>query len=56
MTKAQNTKKCAAPGTDHFSSFFWPKTSTTWRLAAAPMRRVTPATRSGAGCPMVIAR
>ena len=32
MRKAQNTKKCAAPGTVHLSSFFWPKTSTTWRL------------------------
>ena len=32
IRNAQNTKKCAAPGTDHLSSFLWPKTSTTWRL------------------------
>ncbi len=49
MRNAQNTKKCAAPGTDHLSSFFWPKTSTTWRLAAAPSRPTTPSMRPVAG-------
>ena len=51
IRNAQITKKWAAPGTDHFSSFFWPKTSTTWRLTAAPIRPVTPLIRSGAGWP-----
>ena len=30
---AQNVKKCAAPGIDHFSSLRWPNTSTSWALA-----------------------
>src|SRR3954447_19163281 len=38
----------------HFSSFFWPKTSTTWVFTASPRRPVTPWIRSGAGCPLVI--
>ena len=56
MTKAQKTKKCAAPGTDHFSSLRWAKTSTTWLLIAAPSRLVTFSTRSGAGWPLVMSR
>ena len=32
IRKAQNTKKCAAPGTVHLSSFFWARTSTSWVL------------------------
>ena len=56
IRNAQNTKKCAAPGIDHFSSFFWPKTSITWVATARPSRLVTPTTRSGAGWPLVISR
>ena len=56
IRNAQNTKKCAAPGTDHLSSFFWPKTSTTCRLIAAPSLDVTPTIRSGAGWPLLITR
>ena len=56
ITKAQNTKKCAAPGTVHVSSLRWPKTSTTWFLTASPSLPVTPSTRPGAGWPLVISR
>ena len=35
--KAQNVKKCATPGTDQVSSLRWPKTSTSWAFARAPM-------------------
>ena len=34
MKNAQITKKWAAPGIDHLSSFFWPRTSTSWVLIA----------------------
>ena len=39
IRNAQNTKKCAMPGTVHLSSFRWPNTSTTWVLdrAAEPL-------------------
>ena len=56
MRNAQNTKKCAAPGTDHLSSLRWAKTSTTWVLIASPSRWVTFSTRSGAGWPLVMSR
>ena len=56
MTKAQKTKKCAKPGTLHFSSLRWPNTSTSCVVTARPIRPVTPATRSGAGWPLVIRR
>ena len=56
MTNAQKTKKCAAPGTVHLSSFRWAKTSTTWDLIASPRRLVTFSIRSGAGWPLVISR
>ena len=56
-SRTPRTRRSARrPGTDHFSSFFWPKTSTTWRLSAAPSRPVTPLMRSGAGWPLVITR
>ena len=32
ITKAQNVKKCASPGTDHRSSLRWPNTSTNCAL------------------------
>ena len=47
MTNAQNVKKCASPGTDHFSSRVCPNTSTSW----VRNRRGRSWERSGAGWP-----
>ena len=49
--KPQNVAACAAPGTDHFSSFRWPITSVSWVSASPAGCDLAYATRSGAGCP-----
>src|SRR3954453_23525459 len=36
ITKPQNVKKCARPGTDHFRSLRWPNTSRTCAKTRAP--------------------
>ena len=51
MTKPQNVKKCARPGTDHFSSLRWPKTS-----AASARSRAGAVLRPGAAAPERISR
>ena len=49
--KPQNVAACAAPGTDHFSSFRWPITSVSWVSASPAGCDLAYATRSGAGWP-----
>jgi hypothetical protein len=49
---AQNVKKWAAPGIDHFNSLRCPKTSTSWAFTRSPM----PSNRPGAACPDRISR
>ena len=47
MTKPQNVKKCASPGTDHLSSRRWPSTSPASLATRVPPGRP----RSGAAAP-----
>jgi hypothetical protein len=49
--KPQNVAACAAPGTDHFSSFRCPTTSVSWVLSSVPACSLAYWSRSGAGCP-----
>ena len=52
MTKPQNVKKCARPGTDHLSSRVWPSTSS----ASLTTRPAAFLPRPGAAVPERISR
>jgi len=56
MVKPQNVRKCATPGTVHFSSLRCPSTSVASTPASRPGCSRTAATRSGAGCPLNASR
>jgi hypothetical protein len=52
----QNTAACAAPGTDHFSSFRCPITSVSWVFASRAGCDLAYSRRSGAGWPLNASR
>ena len=54
--KPQNVAACAAPGTDHLSSFRWPMTSVASIATSRPGCVRTASIRSGAGWPVASSR
>ncbi len=56
IVKPQNVRKCAVPGTVHFSSLRCPSTSVVSTPRSVPGCARTVATRSGAGCPLNASR
>src|SRR5690242_12098730 len=56
IVKPQNVRKCATPGTVHFSSLRCPSTSAVSVLTSRPGCSRTAVTRSGAGCPVNASR